>query len=72
MDPSIAPATGFPIPGGFTYREMWRILREIAKKFKIIGFDLVEVAPNLDNNNITSNLAAKLIIEFMAFIILNR
>jgi agmatinase len=72
LDPSIAPATGFPIPGGFTYREMWRILREIAKKFKIIGFDLVEVAPNLDNNNITSNLAAKLIIEFMAFIILNR
>jgi agmatinase len=68
LDPSIAPATGFAIPGGFTYREMWIILRELSKNFNIIGFDLVEVAPNLDVNNITSNLAAKIIIEFISFI----
>ncbi|MBY9007198.1 MAG: agmatinase [Candidatus Lokiarchaeota archaeon] len=69
LDPSIAPATGFPIPGGFTYREFWKILKRISKEFKIIGFDLVEVAPNLDlSNHITSNLAAKLIIEFISFI----
>lgn len=69
LDPSIAPGTGFAIPGGFTYREMWLILKEIAKNFKIIGFDLVEVAPNLDiPSNLTSNLAAKLIIEFISFI----
>ncbi|MBD3256198.1 MAG: hypothetical protein GF383_13960, partial [Candidatus Lokiarchaeota archaeon] len=29
LDPSIAPGTGFAIPGGFTYRQMWRILRRI-------------------------------------------
>jgi len=69
LDPSIAPGTGFAIPGGFSYRELWRILREVADEFKIVGFDLVEVAPNLDlSNNITSNLAAKLIIEFISFI----
>jgi agmatinase len=72
LDPSIAPATGFPIPGGFTYREVWLILRELSKNFKIIGFDLVEVAPNLDLNNITSNLAAKIIIEFISFITENK
>jgi agmatinase len=69
LDPSIAPGTGFAIPGGFSYREIWKILRELTKNFSIIGFDLVEVAPNLDNaNNMTSNLAAKLIIEFISFI----
>ncbi|MFX0043413.1 MAG: agmatinase [Candidatus Hodarchaeota archaeon] len=69
LDPSIAPGTGFAIPGGFSYREIWNILRELTKNFNIIGFDLVEVAPNLDNaNNMTSNLAAKLIIEFISFI----
>jgi len=69
LDPSIAPGTGFAIPGGFTYRELWLMLKEIAKNFKIIGFDLVEVAPNLDiPSNLTSNLAAKLIIEFISFI----
>jgi agmatinase len=69
LDPSIAPATGFPIPGGFSYRELWKTLKTISNEFEIIGFDLVEVAPNLDTKNkITCNLAAKLIIEFISFI----
>ena len=69
LDPSIAPGTGFAIPGGLSYRELWTILRQVANEFKIVGFDLVEVAPNLDlSNNLTSNLAAKLIIEFISFI----
>ncbi len=73
LDPSIAPATGFAIPGGFTYRELWKILREITNHFNVVGFDVVEVAPNLDlPNNLTSNLAAKLIVEFMDFIANNK
>jgi len=69
LDPSIAPGTGFAIPGGLTYRELWLILRQIAEEFNIIAFDIVEVAPNLDlPNNITSNLATKIIMELMSFI----
>jgi agmatinase len=67
--PSIAPGTGYAIPGGFSYRELWKILKEIALSFNVVGFDLVEVAPNLDlENKMTSILAVKLIIEFMDFI----
>ena len=69
LDPSIAPGTGFAIPGGFSYREMWKMLKEISEYFEIIGFDLVEVAPNLDlENKMTCNLAAKLLIELISFI----
>lgn len=69
LDPSVAPGTGFALPGGFSYRELWKILKEIASNFEIIGFDLVEVAPNLDlNNRMTCNLAAKIIIELISFI----
>jgi len=69
LDPSIAPGTGFAIPGGFTYREMWKILRQVAENFHIIAFDLVEVAPNLDlDNKLTLNVAAKLVVELMSFI----
>jgi len=69
LDPSIAPGTGFAIPGGFSYREMWTILRKIAENFQIIAFDLVEVAPNLDlDNKLTLNVAAKIIVELMSFI----
>jgi agmatinase len=69
LDPSIAPGTGYAIPGGLSYRELWQILRKLTKNLSIIGFDLVEVYPNLDlANNVTSNLAAKLIIELISFI----
>jgi agmatinase len=69
FDPSAAPATGYAIPGGLTYRDMWQILKTLSENFQVIGFDLVEVAPNLDlPSNLTSNLAAKLIIEFISFI----
>ncbi|MCK4780510.1 MAG: agmatinase, partial [Candidatus Lokiarchaeota archaeon] len=69
LDPSFAPGTGFAIPGGFSYRELWKILKEISENFEIIGFDLVEVAPNLDlDNKMTCNLAAKVIIELISFI----
>jgi len=69
LDPSTAPGTGYGIPGGFSYRELWKILKELSKEFNIVGFDLVEVAPNFDlPNNLTSILASKLIIEFISFI----
>ncbi len=73
LDPSIAPGTGYAIPGGFTYREVWKILREVTKNINIIGFDTVEVSPSLDlPNNITLNVAAKIIIELMYFILSNK
>ncbi|MFW9825798.1 MAG: arginase family protein [Candidatus Thorarchaeota archaeon] len=69
LDPSIAPGTGYAIPGGFSYRDIWKILKEISLNFNVVGFDLVEVAPNLDlGNKMTIILAAKLIVEFMDFI----
>ncbi len=70
LDPSIAPGTGYAIPGGFTYREVWKILREVSKNVNIIGFDIVEVSPSLDlPNNITLNVAAKIMVELMYFIL---
>jgi agmatinase len=69
LDPSVAPATGYPIPGGFTYRELWTLLRKIVKNFNVKAIDLVEVSPNLDLvTNMTSILAAKLIIESISFL----
>ncbi|NVM19538.1 MAG: agmatinase [Candidatus Lokiarchaeota archaeon] len=69
LDPSIAPGTGYAIPGGFSYRELWKIFRKLVKNINIIGFDIVEFSPGLDlPNNMTSNLAAKLIIELISFI----
>ncbi len=49
LDPRFCPNTGTPVPGGLEYSEVLFIFKEIIKaKKKIVGFDLVEVSPNLD------------------------
>ncbi len=64
FDPSVAPATGYPIPGGITYREYLKILDEILKHYTIVGLDFVEYSPDLDSQNkMTAFLVAKIIIE---------
>lgn len=57
LDPSTAPGTGTPEPGGWTTREIIRILRGI-EGLNIVGADIVEVSPSYDNKGETTALAA--------------
>ena len=50
------------------YYEVLEILQLLVKKGEIIGVDLVEVAPNYDPSDITSMLAAQLLMNLMGFI----
>ena len=68
LDPGIAPGTGTPDPGGLSYTEARDLLQGIARKGRIVGFDLVEVNPWLDPTGVTPLTAAQLIIEFLAAI----
>ena len=47
LDPSFAPGTGTPEVGGLTTREAMQLLRGL-QGIKIIGGDVVEVAPEYD------------------------
>lgn len=60
LDPAYAAGTGTPQFGGLTSRELLEFLRGIFD-LPIIGFDVVEVAPNLDPS-LTSSFAARKII----------
>jgi len=68
IDPAFAPGTGCIEPGGLSSRDFINLLHEISKNFSIIGFDLVEVNPSKDVNNMTNNLAAKIILEVTSII----
>lgn len=57
LDPSTAPGTGTPEPGGWTTRELIRILRGV-EKLNLVGADIVEVSPSYDNKGETTALAA--------------
>jgi agmatinase len=45
LDPSIMPSTGTPEPNGLHWEEIMRCIRKIAQKRRIVGFDVVELAP---------------------------
>lgn len=66
IDPAHAPGTGTPEPGGITTREMLRAIHAIAGSgAKVVGADLVEVAPVYDHSEQTPVLAAKLVREML-------
>lgn len=46
LDPSLCPHTGTPVAGGLTWNQAIFLIKAVAKAGKkIVGFDLVEVAP---------------------------
>ncbi len=57
LDPAHAPGTGTPEAGGLTSRELLEILRGLAG-CRLIGADVVEVAPAYDHAEITSVAAS--------------
>ncbi|MFA8441963.1 agmatinase [Yoonia sp.] len=69
FDPSIAPGTGTPSHGGFIYYEVLELLAGLAKRGRIVGFDLVEVAPDYDHSGSTSTLAAQLMMNVIGRIL---
>lgn len=57
LDPAFAPGTGTPEPGGWTTRELIRILRGI-EGLNVVGADIVEVAPAYQGAGEETALAA--------------
>ncbi|MAC80582.1 MAG: agmatinase [Rhodobacteraceae bacterium] len=69
FDPSIAPGTGTPSHGGFLYYEVLELIAILARRQKIVGIDLVEVAPDYDPTGSTSILAAQLLLNIIGRIL---
>ena len=69
MDAATAPATGSPMFGGFLYDETVDMFEAIAKHNKVVGFDMVEVAPPYDDPaGTTCYLAARLVSDLLGFV----
>jgi len=64
LDPSVAPGTGTPEPGGLTASQGLEIIRGCFG-LKLVGCDLVEVSPPYDVTGNTALLAANLVFEML-------
>ncbi len=66
MDPTEMPAVMAPSPGGILYREIAPVLRRIARAHRVVGMDVVEVAPSYDSvNGITAIMAGRLVMNVL-------
>jgi len=66
IDPGLAPGTGTPEPGGWTTRELIRILRGI-EGMNVVGADIVEVSPAYDDaGEVTAQAAAQVAFEVIS------
>ena len=70
LDPRYCPHTGTPVPGGLELQEAIAILSAVVLAGKrIVGFDLNEVAPNLDDeeDEWDGNVGARLLYKLVGF-----
>jgi len=65
VDPSFAPGTGTPEPGGLTSAELLTAMDRLGRCPAIGAMDLMEVAPRLDPTDATSMLGAMAIARFL-------
>lgn len=66
FDPAVLPATGTPEPGGYGWNETIDFLAAIFKRKRVVGFDVVELAPR-PGWPASDFLAAKLVYKMIAF-----
>ncbi|MCK9195794.1 MAG: agmatinase [Syntrophales bacterium] len=67
LDPAFMPSTGTPEPGGVSWHDVLRLIREVSKKCRIRGFDVVELSP-IPGHIAPDFLAAKLIYRIMGYL----
>jgi len=67
LDPSVIPHTGTPVPGGLFWYDFFKFIESIPAGKRIIGFDVVELAP-ADGSAVSDFATAQLTYNLMGII----
>ena len=66
LDPADMPGVMAPTPGGLRFHQVAPLLRAVARRHRVVGMDIVEVAPAFDSvNGITCVTAGRLILNVL-------
>ncbi len=71
FDPSVIPAVGTAEPNGLTWNDGQSLLSEVCARRQVVGFDVVEVAPD-PNATLSEYTLAKLIYRLIGLVTINR
>ncbi len=73
LDPSVAPGTGTPEPGGMSAGDLLWAVRALATELDVVGMDVVEVIPTgVGSADITSLVAERTVREALTGIAVRR
>jgi arginase len=64
-DPSVAPGVGTPVPGGTSLRESHLVMELASESERLIGLEMTEINPILDERNRTAVFAVQLVLSAM-------
>jgi len=63
MDPEISKGTGTPVPGGLTEKEAGNLIYYLMRSRKICCFEIVEINPTLDKENLMAENAFEILLK---------
>jgi agmatinase len=66
LDASVAPGHSLPEPGGLDYRRLRSLLAAVARRGRVIGFDVVELNPARDPAGVTARVATWTVAHFLS------
>lgn len=66
VDPASAPGVSVPSPAGLSAIDLIYLLNRVISSGKVVGIDIVELAPDYDVNGMTATLAARILSECIA------
>ena len=66
LDLGLVPGTTLPEPGGLSYRQLRSVAAEVARRGRVVAFDIAELNPPYDPSGGTARLAAWLITHFLS------
>lgn len=63
MDPKVSTGTGTPVPNGINEREAGKLLQNLVSSPKVVCFEMVEVNPTLDKENLMAENAFEILVK---------
>ncbi|MBX2984381.1 MAG: agmatinase [Bacteroidia bacterium] len=67
FDPAVMPAVGTAEPNGLSWHQGTQLLKKVAEKCNVVGFDIVEIAPK-EGEILTQFNCAKLLYKFISYL----
>ena len=64
VDPTVMPAVLGPSPGGHTAPQIFKLIRAVAQQSRLVGMDVVEIAPAWEPANmLTATMAGRMFVQ---------